>query len=428
MRKILSLLLTQICICLNAQVDTIYYDISWNKVEVKEFASYFRVVPLSISNSKPNNFRDYYITGELRADGHFVELNVQSASKTKYDGVVLHYYRNGKLMTKTTYKDGLLDGEDIGYSENGLMTHHAYFIDGKIDGIYTEFSSDGKKCTQMEFFQGELKNNYKVVSDEKGYCSIVDLESQKPIYVSPTLKERRTELLDGVKWLYYNKNGIMAGMTEERVSDYGKYYKIKIIIKNNSLHSFDFEPTKTVAVLIDKNKQKKDLHVYPVGEYINKVKNRQKISYAITSLAEAVSAYYAGQSSSTTQTTISGNSTSKGTVYAYGSGGYAYGGYSSSTDFNGTITSSTTSYNGLAAYQARVIASQRLAQYKESLVSECNAKEEGYIKSTTIHPGESLYGYLNVEGKSGLGLIITLKIGGADYVYKWNVSGEYYSY
>jgi len=409
MKFIISIFFSFFFGVINAQVDTLYYDMSFNKVNIKEFASYFRVLPKNVVKGKSNNFRDYYITGELLTDGHFIDYDSENAAKIKYDGFIVSYYRNGRLKAKSSYKQGIIDGEDVGYSEEGLMTHHAFFINGKINGIYTEFSSNGEICTQTQFSYGEPAYNYKVISNNKGQCSIVNLENDKPVYISPTYEERKTEFLNGAKWLYYNKNGIMVGMTEKRVYDYGKYYKINIAIRNNSLFPINFEPTKTTAMLVvDKKKAEKDLHVYPVGEYINKVKNRQGFALAMASLAEGLASYNAGKSSSTTSINYSGNISD----------------YDNSINYNGTINASTSSYNGLAAYQANVIAENRLAQYKESMVSECNIKEEGYLKATTIHPGETLNGYINIEGKHGLGLIITLKIGDADYVYKWNVSGE----
>ena len=109
-------------------------------------------------------------------------------------------------------------------------------------------------------------------------------------------------------------------------------------------------------------------------------------------------------------------------LHAYGSGGYAYGNYSGNSSYYGRSSSTTTSYNGAAAYQAQVIASNRIAAYDNALLSERAAKNEGYLKRTTIYPGETISGYINIERKKGVSMTINVDINGAIYTFPWNIN------
>lgn len=48
--------------------------------------------------------------------------------------------------------------------------------------------------------------------------------------------------------------------------------------------------------------------------------------------------------------------------------------------------------------------------------------EEGYLKKTTIHPGESILGFMNVKRKKGLEMRVVIPLNGQNYVFDWDVS------
>ena len=143
-------------------------------------------------------------------------------------------------------------------------------------------------------------------------------------------------------------------------------------------------------------------------------------------LSEGLAAAGAGYSSSTTtsNTNYRGNINSSGRAYASGSGGYAYGSYRGNTNYSGNsrTTSRTTSYNGAEAYRAQVIASERMNNYNNSLLQDRYTREEGYLKRTTIYPGETIVGYINIERKKGVSMNILVDIGGVKYEFPWNIN------
>jgi antitoxin component YwqK of YwqJK toxin-antitoxin module len=405
-----------------SDVDTLYYDKDWKGVENKAFASFYRIIPKSGDPNYRKPMRDYYITGELQSEGFYLTIDKYDDSNSVFEGDFTNYFKSGKVEIKGSRVNGKNEGEWIKYRENGLVEQKINFKNGKPDGLFTQFSEDGNLCYQMEYSNGESRYNWYMVSDQNGNCSKIRISDNTPIYESPELSEKKVEYQKGEAWPYYNKNGIMLGMTNNQVKDYGKWYQIPIVISNNSLFPIDFDPTEIKAVLVDKNGKETDLRVYSANDYMKKVRRSQNWAMALTGLAEGMAAANAGYSTSTTNSTYNGYSSSYGSASAHGSGGYAHGTYSGSTSYHGNSTSTTTSYNGLAAYQAQVIASNRMADYQDALLSERQAKDEGYLKLTTVNPGETISGYVNIERKKGDVLYIYVKINNAIYTFPWNVS------
>lgn len=420
---LISVLFTAISVSAQIEPDTIYYDKDWKGVEFKSFATYYRIIPKITNTETRKQYRDFYITGELQSEGEYISIDTLDDSRSMFNGECFNYYKSGQIAEKLTYINGIRNGEYIKYNENGLILINTTYKNGKLHGIYSEFSNNGNTCTQVEYYNGEFLYDYYVISDNNGCISKIRISDNKPIYESPSLDEKQVEYKNGEEWPFYNKNGIIISMTNNEVRDYGKYYQIPIIITNNSLFPIDFEPNNITASMLDKNEMESILKVLSAEEYMKKVSRRQNWAMALNGLAEGLAASGAGYSTSTTNSSYSGYSSSYGNAYAYGSGGYAYGNYSGNTSYYGSLSSTTTTYNAAAAYQAQVIASNRIAAYDNALLSEREAKDEGYLKRTTIYPGKAIYGYINIERiKGAQAIIINIDINGAIYTFPWNVS------
>lgn len=234
MKKILTLLVVGLSATMpvmgQAEMDTLFYDKEWKGVENKAFATYYRVLSHSNDTNFRKQFRDYYITGELQSEGGYIIIDKYDDSKSVFDGEWVNYYKSGKIEQKGNRIRGKQEGEHTIYKEDGLVLLHAYFRNDKLHGIYTEFSEDGKLCIQVEYKNGEPLYDYYVISNQEGFCSKIRMSDQQPIYESPSLNEKQVEYKNGEAWPYYNKNGIMIGMTNNEVRDYGKYFQIPIIL------------------------------------------------------------------------------------------------------------------------------------------------------------------------------------------------------
>ena len=405
-------------------LDTLYYDKDWKGVSNKAFASFYRVLNLSDKSTSKKHFRDYYITGELQTEGGYISIDKADDNKSVFDGEAISYYKSGKIESKMFRVKGIGQGEFTEYYENGLVKTHGIMLNGKPDGILTHFNENGDMCIQIEMLNGEPKFDYYIASNKDGYSSKLRIMDNTPIWESPTLDEKRTEYKDGVAWPYYN--GIMIAMTNTQVKDYGKWYQISLIISNHSIAPFEFDPEKITSTLINSKGQEIALEVYSSEQYMRKVRRSQELNLIFAGIAQGFAAAGAGYSQSTTHTnsTYNGHLNSYGNASAYGSGGYAFGSYNGFGSYygNSSTTSTTVSYDGAAAYQAQVIASNRIANYEHALLEDRTIKQEGYLKKTTIHPGDVIQGYVNIKRVKGDSMVVSVDINGAKYEFPWDVS------
>lgn len=423
MRHYIFLLLLLFCgTCAYAEVemDTIYYDKEWKGVSNRHFATFYRVIEKNPVEGYKKMCRDFFITGELQSEGSYLSIDRFDDSKSVWDGECITYYKNGTIERKNNHLNGRLHGEWIHFTEEGNVDERGYFHNGDIHGLYTRFTKDGL-CIQQEFNNGDPLYDYYVVSNSNGLYSKLKLTDNTPVYQSPSLSDKKIEYRDGEAWPYYINDGILIAMTNTETSDYGKYYRIFINLTNNSFFPIEFDPIESVAILTDKKGKETALEIQSAQDYDKKIRRSQFWEEFAVGLANGLAAANAGYSTSTTTSSYTGTRNSYGSASAYGSGGYAYGSYSGTSNYYGSSTSTTRTYDAAAAYKAQMAASQNMAALSENNYQKRQARNEGYLKHTTINPGESISGYFNIKRKKGETLVVTLNIAGAEYSFPWNV-------
>ena len=426
-RKIHFVAVFAFIFCLNnlaaqERVDTIYYDKDWKGVGKRQFADFYRIAIYPENSHYKKQFRDYFITGELQGSGGFISIDKFDDSKSIFDGECVGYFKNGKIEHKDTYRNGKLNGESYKYTEDGLIAIKANLVNGELDGLYTEFLGGGDYI-QAEYRAGEPKHNYYIMSNADGQVLKLRISDNEPIWESPSVAERKTEYQKGIPWQFYTKNGLMVALTNTTTKDYGKWHRADIIISNNSLVPIEFDPEKITAYSIDKKEKTTNLPVWSCNRYMRKVRNAQAWAAVAVGVSEGLATANAGCSTSTTNSSTysSGQRKSYGSASAYGGGGYAYGTYSGSSSYSGSsyTTSTTTNYDAAAAYQARVLSANRIADFENAQWDARQIRQEGYLKKSTIYPGETISGYVHIERISGNSVYITIKINGANYIYGW---------
>lgn len=205
-----------------------------------------------------------------------------------------------------------------------------------------------------------------------------------------------TEYNDGKQWAYRNIENFVVGLSNsEAKDDYGKYYQINIFIHNHGETPVTFNPEEVAAKLIGKTGETLQLTVYTNETYQKKIKRSQAWTMALYGFS-------AGLNVGT-----SGRSTSYSTSYS--TSGYAY-------------TTITQHYNASAAYQANISASYQMLTLGKMMENDRTVKEQGYLKKTTIHPGESIVGYMNIKRKKGMILTVDIPVDGYTYSFDWDVS------
>lgn len=406
------------------KLDTLYYDKNGEGISTPAFAAYYRVYsPNLIGNKK--RFRDFYINGTMKSEGEYVTIDKDDDKYSVFDGEYVSYYENGKVKEKKRLFNGYLHGEYTSYYESGLVELHTFFNMGKRDGINTYFDVESQRCIQKVYQDDLPQYDYCIISDENGYVSKVRLSDQVVIWDSPRISDRQSFWSNDRKWQYYQINGILLAVTCDVVNDYGKWFRITVNVSNHTLVPFDFGCQNFYATVKKKNGKEVRLNVYDANLYMKKVKSSQNAAMIAASIGEGLAAAAAGFSSSTTtsRTNYSGSSSSYGSASAIGSGGFAYASGYGKSNYRGSSTTVTTtnSYDGFAAYQASVIASNRLASMQDAMWQERNQRYEGYLKRSTVRPGESVSGYVNIMRDKGESLRLVVELYGSSYEFNWSL-------
>ena len=432
------------------RIDTLYYDSTGKGVETREFATYVMYASYAKDSNYSNKFRIYYAdSNSLSGEGDFISVDKYDMEKNVYNNKVTFYYKNGntlqiahyqngkfhenavtfyengQIKSNWNYQNGTPNGACINYHPNGLIANKANLVNGKFDGIYYEFPEDGKSCNQVEYKNGEPVTPYFTQSTSEGYVTKYKLQDGSLYLEMPTINEKQTFHDKGTTWDYYTKNGLTLLVSASANRDYGKYYTLSIVLTNNSNQPIDFNPSLITAYNNKKNKME-TLKVLEANEYIERVSRRQNWGAFFNAFNESMAAAKAGYSASSTQTNSSyaGGYVSGAVGAAVGTNGAVVGAAVGATAYAGSVnTSSTTvSYNGAAAYQAQLIASDRIANYNEQLLNERQMKDEGYLKRTTVGAGESISGYINIKFEKGDELTVNIPINSIVYPFIWTTN------
>jgi len=425
------------------ETDKIYYDINWKGVSNPADAAFYRVVEYPAKL-----FSDYYITGELQASGKFISIDKYDDNRSVFDGETTSYFKDGQVQAVKNFQNGKQNGDFCEYTEDGLVKQKVYFVDGKMDGLYTKFLDDGR-CFQAEYSNGQPKYDYYVLSDTTGNIMQVHFSDNKPFWSSPDVSERKTDYHDGVAYQYYINYGMTVSQAVSKNNIYGKWFKVDIVIQNNTMEPIDFDPaTDITAYSTDKNQRQSNLGVWSYERYMKRVHRSQVWEAVATSLLVAGEAYAAATATAPHYKDIHNNRNApvhenragapihenRASVPAHGGNVTVRG---SSVPFRENRTPvresyahagyPENSYHNASGHAGRQIVVNRtflLPQYTLAVYDSpwdiSNSIQADYLKRNTIYPGQSVAGYVLIQRSSGNMVNITLTINGANYEYAWN--------
>lgn len=374
------------------QIDSIYYNESGTAAQNPAFADYLRIAFYPADSTADKEFRDFYMTGRLRREGCFLQIDTLDDNRTKFDKANKSYYPNGHIREKMNYSNGLLEGEYKQYDETGKLRLEAFYLSGNLSGLHKTYQEDGS-CRIIEYDSGQPIHDWYLLADQQGNMLKFRIADNSLVWETPAIAERGTDYWNGKPWEVYYKNGLTLALTSSVVRDYGKWHRIDLRLSNNSTSPIEFAPEINIkAYSVDKFNQTADLTVWPYDAYMKKVKRAQNWSAALMGISEGMAMAGAGYSTSTTY------------------------GYSSDGSYS---TYHTTTYSPTAAYQANMASQQRIANFSQALQDERNVKEMGYLKKNTIYPGETISGFVHIEWKRGSRVVFVINIEGAEYLYEW---------
>lgn len=215
-------------------------------------------------------------------------------------------------------------------------------------------------------------------------------------FIYPQNDSIMTEYNDGKFWVYLNKNDIVVGLScFEEKDNYGKYYHLDIFIKNLSERPIIFRPDSVYSNLLTKKDDTLRLEVYTNEEYQKKIKRSQTWAMALYGISAGINTGTAGYSTSYSTT--------------YSPKGYTY-------------TTITNHYDANAAYQANVASTNQMLILGQMMDNDRTMREQGYLKTTTIYPDETIIGFMNIKRKKGKVLTVNIPIDNYIYTFDWDVN------
>ena len=358
-------------ICIGQIIDTLFYDKDWKVIKSAHFATYYRIIDASNESKIRKPFRDYYITGELQAEGGYISIDPYDDSKSVFDGEMTIYYKNGQVQSKMFENEGVVEGEYFAYYENGDLKEHAYMKNGKFDGVWTKIDEKGN-LYQAEYENGEPKYDFYFLGTRDGTSGKVRFSDNQMIWESPKQDEQKSVYKNGTNYRYYIKNGVQVVVTATISKDYGKWYQLGVAITNNSLVPIEFDTDNIFARIWNSRDEYYDLGVWSADRYIRKVKRLQNFAAITVGIAEGLNS-------------------------AFGNDGMSVSRTDSYSTNNGFSTSTTVTYNAYEAQLQRTMRQNQLIDWENSMMQERIARNEGLIRRTTINPGEAISGYVYIE-------------------------------
>lgn len=125
--------------------DTIFYAENMSDVASSAQASYYRLLMTTGTGlNKKDVFKDYYMNGNLRAEGGYSFIDLGNDRNTIFNGVVTTYYKNGKEKWHGKYVNGKREGYfTLQLREGGVAV--VQFKNGKsVHDFFTVTYKDGK--------------------------------------------------------------------------------------------------------------------------------------------------------------------------------------------------------------------------------------------------------------------------------------------
>ena len=125
--------------------DTIFYAENMSNVASSAQASYYRLLMTTGTGlNKKDVFKDYYMNGNLRAEGGYSFVDLGNDRNTIFNGEVTTYYKNGKEKWHGKYVNGKREGYfTLQLRQGGVAV--VQFKNGKsVHDFFTVTYKDGK--------------------------------------------------------------------------------------------------------------------------------------------------------------------------------------------------------------------------------------------------------------------------------------------
>ena len=203
-----------------------------------------------------------------------------------------------------------------------------------------------------------------------------------------------TEYYDGHEWAYHRIGNIVVGMTNfQEKNDYGRYYRIEIILQNHGEQSITFDPDSVSAILTSTRGEQVPMKVYTYERFMKSLEQQQFLSGALNAFTAGLNANSAAYKTSSTIN------------FSNGVPNIQY----------------STTYDAVAATTANMAAQKQIQTLGSIMENDKKVLSQGYLKKTTIHPDESIIGFMYVKHKKGQAIAVCVDIEDVSYVFNWDI-------
>ena len=120
----------------------IVYNSKWQGVSQAGQAAYYRL--LAVDDRGQKMFYDYYITGQLRAEKHYVSINRKDDRRTVLTGVARTFHRSGRVESIMRYKGGKAHGRAVSFYPSGMVGMKLNYNNGLLNGTTYTYNESGK--------------------------------------------------------------------------------------------------------------------------------------------------------------------------------------------------------------------------------------------------------------------------------------------
>lgn len=122
--------------------NAIFYNRNWKGVNSAKQAAYYRI--LSVDKQGQKVFYDYYITGQIYAEKHYISINKVDDKQTVLTGIALTFYKSGRIESIMTYSNGKANGRAVSFFANGNVGMKLNYTNGVLNGTTYTYSEHGK--------------------------------------------------------------------------------------------------------------------------------------------------------------------------------------------------------------------------------------------------------------------------------------------
>ncbi|WP_077197138.1 toxin-antitoxin system YwqK family antitoxin [Prevotella ihumii] len=276
--KHIRIILLLLCISLAAQAqqpsaakkakNVIYYNSNWQRISNSKQATYYRV--LTVDKRGQKMFYDYYIGGQLRAEKHYITLNMQDDKLTVLTGIARTFYKSGRVESIMTYRNGKAHGRAVSFYPDGSVGMKMNYANGVLHGNCYSYLENGR----LEY-SSVWQNGSKVKEQCGGRDKNIDWKKNIDAFITENRKDEPR--------IMAQSKAIATG--KKAINKPRKQQPIKPLATNKETENQEplaVEPTEVTEIQVVDNNKKVQNVKYPTNKLIKAPKTQGNAPQAIT--------------------------------------------------------------------------------------------------------------------------------------------------